>query len=103
MANIYEEKTEGLHQLLDRARADDGATVLIPDLQRPFVWTPSQVGGPRRREERKSIVANIYEEKSEGLHQLLDRARADDGATVLIPDLQRPIVWTPSQVSLLLD
>lgn len=43
MANIYEEKTEGLHELLDRARADDGATVLIPDLQRPFVWTPNQV------------------------------------------------------------
>lgn len=48
-------------------------------------------------------MANIYEEKTEGLHQLLDRARADDGATVLIPDLQRPYVWTPSQVALLVD
>ena len=48
-------------------------------------------------------MANIYEEKTEGLHQLLDRARADDGATVLIPDLQRPYVWTPNQVSLLVD
>jgi hypothetical protein len=48
-------------------------------------------------------MANIYEEKTEGLHHLLDRARADDGATVLIPDLQRPYVWTPNQVSLLVD
>ena len=49
------------------------------------------------------MMANIYEEKTEGLHQLLDRARADDGATVLIPDLQRPYVWAPNQVSLLVD
>ena len=48
-------------------------------------------------------MANIYEEKTEGLHPLLDRARSDDGATVLIPDLQRPYVWTPNQVSLLVD
>ncbi len=48
-------------------------------------------------------MANIYEEKSEMLHQLLDRARSDDGATVLIPDLQRPYVWTPTQVTLLID
>ena len=48
-------------------------------------------------------MANIYEEKSEALYQLLERARSDDGATVLIPDLQRPFVWTPNQVSLLVD
>ncbi len=48
-------------------------------------------------------MANIYEEKSEALHLLLDRARSDEGATVLIPDLQRPYVWTPNQVSLLVD
>jgi hypothetical protein len=48
-------------------------------------------------------MANIYEEKSEPLHILLDRSRSDDGATILIPDLQRPYVWTPNQVSLLVD
>lgn len=48
-------------------------------------------------------MANIYEEKTEALHGLIDRSRADDGATVLIPDLQRPYVWTPNQVSLLID
>lgn len=48
-------------------------------------------------------MANIYEEKTEPLHSLLDRARSDEGATVLIPDLQRPFVWTPNQVSLLMD
>ena len=48
-------------------------------------------------------MANIYKEKTEELHQLLDRARSADGATVLIPDLQRPYVWTPNQVSLLVD
>lgn len=48
-------------------------------------------------------MANIYEEKNEPLHQLLERARSGDGATVLIPDLQRPYVWTPTQVILLVD
>lgn len=48
-------------------------------------------------------MANIYEEKNEPLHQLIDRARSDDGATVVIPDLQRPYVWTPNQVILLID
>jgi len=48
-------------------------------------------------------MANIYEEKTEGLHQLLERARDDDGATVLIPDLQRPYVWAPGHVTLLID
>jgi hypothetical protein len=48
-------------------------------------------------------MANIYEEKNEPLHQLLDHARSGDGATVLIPDLQRPYVWTPTQVVLLVD
>lgn len=47
-------------------------------------------------------MANIYEEKSEVLFQLLENAAAD-GATVLIPDLQRPYVWTPTQVRLLVD
>ncbi len=46
-------------------------------------------------------MANIYEEKAEALHLLLKRAGED--ATVLIPDLQRPYVWTPNQVSRLVD
>lgn len=48
-------------------------------------------------------MANIYEEKNEPLHALIERARSADGATVLIPDLQRPYVWTPNQVTLLVD
>jgi hypothetical protein len=48
-------------------------------------------------------MANIYEEKAENLHLLLDRARSDDGVTVVIPELQRPYVWTPNQVALLVD
>lgn len=48
-------------------------------------------------------MANIYEEKSENLHSLLERARSDDGVTVVIPELQRPYVWKPNQVTLLMD
>ena len=48
-------------------------------------------------------MANIYEEKSEALHSLLNRARTDDGVTVVIPELQRPYVWKPNQVILLVD
>ena len=47
-------------------------------------------------------MANVYEEKTEVLHEFLQRAQTD-GATVLIPDLQRPYVWTPNQVTLLID
>ena len=47
-------------------------------------------------------MANIYEEKTEALHEFLNRAQGD-GATILIPDLQRPYVWTPNQVTLLVD
>ena len=46
-------------------------------------------------------MANIYEEKTEGLYEFL--IRAANNATVLIPDLQRPYVWTPNGVSLLVD
>ena len=47
-------------------------------------------------------MANIYEQKSEEIHMLLDKASAT-GATVVVPDLQRPYVWEPNQVVLLLD
>ncbi len=48
-------------------------------------------------------MANIYEPKSEDLHALIERASSSLGATVVIPDLQRPYVWDPSQVTLLID
>lgn len=48
-------------------------------------------------------MANIYEAKSEDLHLLIERASGTQGATVVIPDLQRPYVWDPTQVILLID
>ena len=48
-------------------------------------------------------MANIYEPRSEDLYILLEKASASDGATVVIPDLQRPFVWQPGQVILLID
>lgn len=48
-------------------------------------------------------MANIYEDKNEPLHVLLERAGCGKDATVLIPDLQRPYVWSPLQVTLLVD
>ena len=48
-------------------------------------------------------MANIYESRSEETHTLLNRASAGDGATIVIPDLQRPYVWQPGQVILLVD
>lgn len=43
MATIYGDKPCDLHELLGWAYNDQGATLLIPDLQRPYVWSPSQV------------------------------------------------------------
>jgi hypothetical protein len=43
MANIYEPRDEEIHALLNRVSAGTGATVVIPDLQRPYVWGPLQV------------------------------------------------------------
>lgn len=45
----------------------------------------------------------IYDEGTEPLHELLKAASSDQGATLLVPDLQRPYVWTPNQVTLLVD
>jgi hypothetical protein len=45
----------------------------------------------------------IYTEGGEPLHEILKGASSDQGATLLVPDLQRPYVWTPSQVTLLVD
>lgn len=45
----------------------------------------------------------IYDEGSEPLHDILKAASSEQGATLLVPDLQRPYVWTPSQVTLLVD
>ena len=48
-------------------------------------------------------MGNVYRQDSQRLHELLERASASEGATMLIPDLQRPYVWTPNQVTLLID
>lgn len=45
----------------------------------------------------------IYDEGSEPLHDLMRAAGSEQGATLLVPDLQRPYVWTPNQVTLLVD
>lgn len=45
----------------------------------------------------------IYDEGAEPLHEILRAASSDQGATLLVPDLQRPYVWSPSQVTLLVD
>jgi hypothetical protein len=45
----------------------------------------------------------IYDENAEPLHELLKSASSPEGATLLVPDLQRPYVWTPEQVTLLVD
>ncbi|PIV53781.1 MAG: hypothetical protein COY53_05390 [Elusimicrobia bacterium CG_4_10_14_0_8_um_filter_37_32] len=37
------------------------------------------------------------------LNEIINRARNDQGATLLIPDLQRPYIWNPNQVVLLID
>lgn len=48
-------------------------------------------------------MANIYDQDSQPLYELLEKASSANGATILIPDLQRPYVWTPNQVILLVD
>ncbi len=57
----------------------------------------------RCRMARPEGAMKIYDEGSEPLHELLRAASSDQGATLLVPDLQRPYVWSPSQVTLLVD
>lgn len=45
----------------------------------------------------------VYDLKREQLGQLLEQIDGPDGATLLIPNLQRPYVWQPHQVTLLMD
>jgi len=48
-------------------------------------------------------MAKIYDENRFELHEVLEEASSESGATILIPNLQRPYVWTPTQVILLVD
>src|ERR1051326_4439691 len=48
-------------------------------------------------------MPGIYGDQHCELSDLLKRANNDQGATLLIPDLQRPYVWSPRQVTLLVD
>ena len=48
-------------------------------------------------------MANIYKADKQALWELLEKSKSETGSTVLIPDLQRPYVWTPQQVTLLVD
>lgn len=42
-SRIYRPSQDTLSNLLDQAVSGEGATLLIPDLQRPFRWSPAQV------------------------------------------------------------
>jgi len=48
-------------------------------------------------------MSKIYKDDKKTLNELLDMAGLIDDATLLIPDLQRPYIWTPPQVVLLVD
>jgi hypothetical protein len=48
-------------------------------------------------------MARNYSDGATYLHQLVHDASREAGATLLIPDLQRPFVWSPTQVVLLVD
>jgi hypothetical protein len=43
MATIYSDQHRPLKELLAMAGKSDDATLLIPDLQRPYIWDPTQV------------------------------------------------------------
>lgn len=45
----------------------------------------------------------IYDQDARPLHDLIRGASSEHGATLLVPDLQRPYVWSPNQVTLLVD
>ena len=45
----------------------------------------------------------IYRPGQEQLGTFLQRAIGPGGATLLIPDLQRPFRWSPAQVTRLID
>jgi uncharacterized protein with ParB-like and HNH nuclease domain len=48
-------------------------------------------------------MARNYTDGAIYLRELVEAASRDTGARLLIPDLQRPFVWTPTQVVLLID
>jgi hypothetical protein len=48
-------------------------------------------------------MATIYGDQHISLKSLLDKAGMKQDATLLIPDLQRPYVWQPAQVIVLMD
>jgi hypothetical protein len=59
-------------------------------------------GGERYRGELL-VMSSIYGDQHRPLKDLLTMAGETGDATLLIPDLQRPYVWVPSQVIVLVD
>lgn len=49
------------------------------------------------------VSQRIYKDDKQQLHTLLRQAGLGGDATLLIPDLQRPYVWSPRQVTYLVD
>jgi hypothetical protein len=48
-------------------------------------------------------MSTIYSDQYKTLNEILSIAGKKEDATLLIPDLQRPYVWTPLQVTVLVD
>src|SRR5690242_3414066 len=48
-------------------------------------------------------MASIYSDQHRPLKELLAAAGKSEDATLLIPDLQRPYIWDPNQVVILVD
>lgn len=91
MPNIYRVNNDFLYSLLEQASSNDGATVLIPDIQRPYIWEPRQVvklvdslirGWPFGTLLMWSINTNEVLLPYRGFWQVVDRTTADAGVPV---------------------
>lgn len=92
MSIKYDSKRESLAEIIKKATID--ATYVIPDLQRPYVWTPQQVtllidslfrGWPFGSVLLWEVKPDCFQENEGIPHrafwQIVDRTGSDDGAT----------------------
>ena len=98
MAGIYTDQHDELGTLLTKASNDEGASLLIPNLQRPFEWSPLQDKEPDISTWMKalSLTLPILDPVEASLDDVVTGIEARD--TIIRKDLVEFIKGTKSRV-----
>jgi hypothetical protein len=61
-----------LNDIIERASDDKGSTILIPDLQRPYVWKPNQVVFSNDQNKQEEWLSALFLNEAQVLPDVAD-------------------------------